>query len=84
MKRFCLSIAFAVLVGALAVSAVSAQQPKFKSEEEQKAYEKYYNAVYVEKDMAKGYELARAFVVKYPDSEVVKYAWGTILNKRGA
>ncbi len=85
MKRLCLSVAFAVLVGALAVQTVNAQaQPKFKSEPEQKAYEQYYNAVYVEKNMAKGYELAKAFVEKYPDSEVVKYPWDTIKAKVGA
>ncbi len=83
MKRFCLAVVFALFVGALA-SAVAYGQPKFKSDEEQKAYEKYYNAVYLEKDVAKGYELAKVFVEKYPDSEVVKYARGTIINKIGA
>jgi hypothetical protein len=77
-------LVFALILSALASATVFGQQPKFKTDAEQKAYEKYYNAVYVEKDAAKGYELAKAFVEQYPDSEVAKYAMSTIINKVGA
>jgi len=84
MKKFCQFLVCALLAGAFAMSAaVYAQSPKFGSEEEQKAYEAYYNAVYVEKNKTKGYELAKAFVEKFPNSEVASFAKGTIINKLG-
>jgi hypothetical protein len=83
MKRVRFSLVFALILSALISAVVFGQQPKFKTEAEQKAYEKYYNAVYVEKDAAKGYELAKVFLEQYPDSEVAKYCLGTIINKVG-
>ena len=70
MKKFCLLLVCALLSGAFALSTdVYAQSPpKFKSEEEQKAYEAYYNAVYVEKNKTRGFDLAKSFVEKFPDS----------------
>lgn len=86
MKKLGLWITYALLISALALPiAISAQQqPKFSSEDEKKAYELFYNAMYVEKDTAKGVELAKAFVEKYPNSEVVSYAKSVVVNKIGA
>jgi len=86
MKKFCLLLVCALLSGAFALSTgayAQTQSPKFKSEEEQKAYEAYYNAVYVEKNKLKGFDLAKGFVEKFPDSEVASFAKGTIINKLG-
>ena len=86
MKRFSMKAVVALLVSALTLATFAqpqTQTPKFKSEEEQKAYEAFYNAQYVQKDMAKAYELAKVFVEKYPDSEVASYAKSAIINKVG-
>ena len=89
MKKFLSTIALAVLAAALVlpttVSAqAAAQQPKFKTEEEQKDYTAFFNAAYTEKNVPKGMELAKSFLSKYPDSEVAKFASGFILSTLGA
>ncbi len=86
MKRFSIRMAFALLVSVLAPAAFAqpqTQTPKFKTEEEQKAYEVFYNAQYVQKDLVKAYDLAKVFVERYPDSEVAPYAKSSIINKVG-
>lgn len=87
MKKFLFTIALAVMAAALvlpaSVSAQTQQQPKFKTEEEQKDYTAFFNAAYTEKNVPKGMELARNFLAKYPDSEVAKFASGFILSTLG-
>ena len=86
MKKFLFTMASAVLAAALVLPAsvaAQAQQPKFKSQEEQQDYTAFFNAAYTEKNVPKGMELAKNFLAKYPDSEVAKFASGFILSTLG-
>ncbi|MBX3280355.1 MAG: hypothetical protein KF868_20350 [Acidobacteria bacterium] len=85
MKKFSILTVCALLAGLLALpmGAFAQQQPKFKSEEEQKLYSEYYNACNVEKNKNKCFDLAKTFLEKHSDSDYAPYAKSTIINTLG-
>lgn len=84
MKKYSFLMVCALLAGLFALPMTTfAQQPKFKSEEEQKLYTEYYNACNVEKNKPKCFDLAKVFLDKYPTSDYAQYAKATIINTLG-
>jgi hypothetical protein len=75
--------AFYALPASTYAQAQQQAQPQFKSDAERLAYEEYYNAAYREKNKAKAYDLARAFLEKFPQSEYIKYVESTVINTLG-
>lgn len=86
MKKYGLWMVCALLAVAIALPVAAyaqQQQPKFKSEDEQKLYTEYYNACNVEKNEAKCLDLAKQFLDKFATSDYAPYPKSTIVNWYG-
>lgn len=74
MKKFSLSIAFALFASAIAFSPVNAQQ-----DEAQATFERtWYATCYTEKNVEKCYQQSKELLAKYPNSTYAKNARGKV------
>ncbi|MEW6127041.1 MAG: hypothetical protein AB1757_08380 [Acidobacteriota bacterium] len=74
MKKFTTLMAALVMMLALAVPYVAAQEQPQKPRDEAAVYAEWYNAYYKEKDLTKTYTLAKELIDKFPGGKYDSYA----------